>query len=130
MAEEIGEITVRTRIQLRDRFGRFMAILDGAAEATARDLTDKAVELAKANAPVKTGELRDSIEARYAGKVGYVEATAPHAHPIEAGAIAHVIPRDGHNIMHPGNAAQPYIAPVEKQLVPFAPAIVKRNYPG
>lgn len=132
MAEEIGSIVVRQRIQYRDKFGRFAAILDAAAEATARELTDRAVEFAKQNASRfrKSGELEAGIGPRYAGKVGYVESTAPHAHPIEAGAVAHAIPRDGNIIMHPGNAPQPYLAPVEKQLAVVAPGIVAKNYPG
>jgi hypothetical protein len=131
MADDIGGITVRTHIQYRDKFGRFAKLLDAAAVATARELTDKAVELAQQNAPFKSGELRAGIRPRYAGKVGYVESTAPHAHPVEAGAIPHAIPtRRGKTIMHPGNEAQPYLAPVPAQLAPFAPGIAKKHYPG
>jgi hypothetical protein len=128
----IGEVTVRTRVQMRDRLGRFVAILDAAAVATARELTDKAVELAKQNAPVLSGELREGIRPRYAGKVGYVESTAPHAHPVEKGSIPHQIPgafgrADG--VMHPGNQAQPYLEQVPAQLQPFAPGIAAKHYP-
>jgi hypothetical protein len=130
MADDVGTITVRTKIQYRDKFGRFAAILDEAAEATARELTDKAVELAKQNARRfrKTGELEAGI-IRYAGKTGYVESTAPHAHSLERGAIAHAIPRGDKTIMHPGNAAQPYLEQVPGQLQAYAPGIVQKHYP-
>jgi precorrin-6B methylase 2 len=134
MADEIGTITASTSIQMRDSIGRFQAILDRAAEASARDLTDKAVELAKRNAErfKKSGELEASIGPVYQGKKGKVEATAPHAHSIEAGAIAHSIPNAfgrGQAVMHPGNQAQPYLEPVPKQLQPYADGILQRNYP-
>lgn len=130
MSESIGTVSVRTRIQYRDKIGRFAAVLDAAAEATARELTDRAVELARQNAPVKTGALRDGIQPRYAGKAGYVESTVPYAHPVEKGSIPHAIPRGDHIIMHPGNEAQPYLAQVEKQLAPEAPGIATKHYPG
>lgn len=125
----IGEISVRTRIQLRDRFGRFSAQLSEDAVQTAKDLTDKAVELAKAHAPVRSGFLRDTIQPAYAGKVGYVEVGAPYGHAIEKGAIPHAIPRGDHIIMHPGNAAQPYLEPAGRELGQYAEGIVQRNYP-
>lgn len=132
MTERIGEVTVRTRIQYRDKIGRFAKLLDAAAEATARELTDRGVEFAKQNAARfrKTGELERGIVPRYAGKVGYIESNAPHAHPIEAGSIPHAIPRGDTTIMHPGNEAQPYLAQVEKQLAAVAPGIAAKHYPG
>lgn len=134
MADEIGEITASVHVQYRDQLGRFARILDEAAERTARDLTDKAVELAKQNARRfrKTGELEAGIVPVYMGKSGRVDSTAPHAHPVEAGAIAHEIPggfgRD-QGVMHPGNQAQPYLEQVPGQLQAFADGIVERNYP-
>lgn len=134
MADDIGGITVTTHVQMRDQFGRFAKVLDEAAVKSAKDLTDKAVELAKRNAARfrKTGELDRGIVPEYMGKKGRVDSTAPHAHPIEAGAIAHEIPggfgRAG-GVMHPGNAAQPYLEPVGEQLGAFADAILEENYP-
>ncbi len=131
---DIGTVTVRTRVQYRDKFGRFARMLDEAAIAAARELTDKAVELAKQNhAPhSRTDRLMSGIRPRYAGKVGYVESTAPHAHPVEAGAIAHQIPgsfgRDG-SVLHPGNDPAPYLAQVPGQLQAYAPGIVAKHYP-
>lgn len=132
MADVIGHITATTHLQYRDETGRFRAVLDRAAVNTARDLTNKGVELAKRNARRfrKTGELEAGIEPVHMGKKGRVDSTAPHAHPIEAGAVPHAIPRGDSIIMHPGNEAQPYLAPVGEQLAPFAPGILAKNYPG
>lgn len=135
MADEIGEITVQTRVQLRDKLGRYLATLDAAAERTAKEITDKGVELARQNhAPhSRTGELSEGIIAEYHGKAGLIRSTAPHAHPIEKGAIAHMIPnafgRD-EPVLHPGNKAYPYLRQVGTQLQAFALGIAKRNYPG
>lgn len=128
--ENIG---TSVRIQARDKLGRFYKRMDGAAEASARDLVDRGVELAKANAKHfrKTGRLEEGIVADYHGKVGYVRSTAPHAHPVEKGSVAHVENNafgKGKGVMHPGNKAQPYLDQVPAQLAREAEGVIRRNY--
>lgn len=96
---------------------------DAAEEQTARDV----LQDAQRNAPVDTGELRNSgrVVARGGGWV--VEFTADHARPQEYGAGPHLIRADEAEVLrfpgddgewvfrkevsHPGNAPQPYLRP-------------------
>lgn len=97
--------------------------VDAGTEQTAYDV----LQDAQRNAPVKTGELRDSGRVVARGGGWAVEFTAVHAKPQEYGAGPHLIRADEAEVLrfpgeggewvfrkevsHPGNAPQPYLRP-------------------
>ena len=118
-----------------DLLGDFQDELDRAMDQAMDLAVDIVAEDAKLRAPDKTGELKQSIGTRVAGKfaadtlTGVVSAGAPHALPVEDGTRPHVI-RPKHRralrfpviggpggfafakkVDHPGTAPKPFLEP-------------------
>lgn len=141
-------VGVTSRIHLRDRTGRFAALIDEAAQAAVDQASRDGVALAKEFAPRgRTGLLAAGIHTITRGKHlgGFATAGVREAMPQETGARAHVIEshegpfgalankEDGfyssHAVMHPGNPAVHYMKRaadiVNRQLL----NIMKRKMP-
>lgn len=151
------KIGVSRAIMERDRFGQFISAIERAGDDLLEDYANKMSRSAKEKAPVRSGRLRDGImPVRLGHNEWRVVSTAPHAMPIEKGARPHPISAyvrffwekqgrvwmhpdeyfnlTGHAgadpIMHPGNAAQPYLEPAFEQWWPELRADMRRRYPG
>jgi hypothetical protein len=126
-------IRVSSSTQFRNQFGQYQRVLDRAAVETVRDTSQDLGRMAKANAPIRTGELRASIWAIPEGKRARVVATADHAAPIETGASPHFIPgglgRDP-GVNHPGNRPYRYLRRAIQAIMPKFLANAERHYPG
>lgn len=128
-------------VRMRDRIGRFAAIIDAAGVGMAHDMVETTARFAHENAPVGPGrkdyvrrpKLSGSIGFRMtSAKAGVIEAKTGHAGPQEKGAGPHPIPNAfgmGITVMHPGNAAQPYLRPAYIQLQPLLPGMLEKWYP-
>lgn len=131
---------VSTRIQMRDNFDRFIALANEAGEEAARELVETAADDASDRAPVgparrdygRRPKLSANVIPVMVGpKTGHVVATPEHGGPQEKGAGPHPIPNawgSGRTVMHPGNAAQPYIRPAIRALKAKSAAILRRYY--
>lgn len=114
---------VSTEIHFRDNSGRFAAMMAARGAAAARALVEATASEAAAKAPVGPGrrdyarrpKLSSSVEPVMTGaKVGVIVVRAGHGAAQEHGAAAHWIPNafgSGVPVLHPGNAAQPYVRP-------------------
>lgn len=153
-------IAVSNRVIARNSIGQFAAACDRAATETVREAIDRGAELSRSMAPVghkpdpRTVPLAQSIKARMlSATAGVWEADARHAMAIEFGAGVHEIPGDvsffwesaGRMwipyseggppwlhpiIVHPGNAAQPYLRPAYKVVMGEVMSIARKHYPG
>lgn len=133
---------VSTEIRMRDNFGRFLALVEEAGRASAQELVETAADDASELAPVGPARPPKQLARRpklsshihpvmLEPKMGVVVATPGHAAAQEKGAAPHPIPNafgTGATVMHPGNAAQPYIRPAIRGLRLKAPAILRRYY--
>lgn len=134
-------IEARMQVQFRNRLGQFAALCDAAGVSMARDMVETTAAFAHEEAPVGPGrhdygrrpKLTSSIHGRMtSAKAGVVEAKTGHALPQELGAGPHLIPNAfglGIDVMHPGNAPQPYLSPALRHLQPLLPAMLAKHYP-
>lgn len=130
------------QVTFRDNMGRFMGLCDAAARTSAEELARQMEKRAKRNAPSGPGrtdygrrpKLRPSIHALVLGRAWWaVRADTGHAEAIEEGAGPHMIPNAfgrGIPVLHPGNAAQPYLLPAYEAARRSWQRILARNYPG
>lgn len=133
---------VSNQIYMRDNFGRFEAILDEAGVRTAAAMVEAAADDAADRAPVGPGRKDYGrrpklntvvIPVMTSPKVGVIVVRTGHGSSQEHGARPHWIPNAfgmGVPVLHPGNAAQPYVRPAILALRRKAIAIAKRFYPG
>ena len=100
---------------VKNEFGRYASRLESTASDMSEETADAIVTDARQRVPVRTGVLRDSIQARPQG-IGYlVEATAPYAARIEYG--FHSTDSLGRRYHQ---SAQPYLTPAaEAQRAPY-----------
>lgn len=132
---------VSTQIQFRDNSGQFIALLNAAGAAAARELVETAADDAADLAPVgparedygRRGKLTENIEpVMTSAKVGVIVVRPLHGGAQEHGAGPHMIPNAfgrGAPVLHPGNPAQPFVRPAIIALKGKARAIIERFYP-
>jgi hypothetical protein len=133
---------VSAQVTFRDNMGRFMGLCDAAARTSAEELAQQMERRAKRRAPSgparddygRRMKLRPSISAVILGRAWWaVVARAEHAEAIEKGAGPHMIPNAfgrGVPVLHPGNAAQPYLLPSYEAARASWRRILAKNYPG
>lgn len=108
----MGGFVVRTHVQNRDHFGRFLAEYNANAARAVADTAEAIALEARANAPKRTGQLAASIYAVPHGKSATIETHNDHAAPQEFGAGPHDIPNAfgwGITVHHPGNPATHFL---------------------
>lgn len=147
----MADVASSTHVVLRNSMGQFIRDCEEAAGRTIEDAVKEGAQLSRDLAPVgtkvdkRTIPLRDSIEPVVVSRThGFWQATARHALAIEKGAVPHPISgkvkffweeegrwwTPGDNVInHPGNAAQPYLAPAYKVIMKRVPSIMRRYYP-
>lgn len=145
-------VAVSNRVIARNDIGQFRRACSDAAEKTVEEAVERGAKLSRQMAPSgtkrdpRTTKLKKSIEPHMLGRTqGEWVATARHALAIEKGAVPHIITgwvnffwenqgRDweaGPNrINHPGNAAQPYLAPAYRVIMRQVMQIARDKYPG
>lgn len=133
---------VSAQVTFRDNMGRFMGLCDAAARTSAEELAKQMQARARRRAPSgpprddydRREKLRPSIHALVLGRAWWaVRADAGHAEAIEKGAGAHMIPNAfgrGVPVLHPGNAAHPYLMPAYEAARASWRRILAANYPG
>lgn len=136
---------VSNRVSVRSSLGTFINDVERSTTRTVERAIEEGAAASRALAPVgekvdkRTLPLRDSIFTRMEGpNRGYWYSVARHALPIEYGARAHPIIGSPHFqfywdaagrwwipglmgdpdfIMHPGNAAQPFLRPAYEAVI-------------
>lgn len=133
---------------VRNQIGQYIERGERACHDAVVDQLQESAILAQVQAPVKTGQLKNSIGYRMTGEYeGVVEATAAHAAPQEFGAGPHSIGAPGQTlfnpsdssgsrffakgpVQHPGNPPVGFLASAldaaEAGLLPK----LRRNWPG
>ena len=147
--------TVSSHVIVRDDMGRFIADIAGAATRTVEDALDVGISAAQAQAPTRTGRLRNSfVPAILSRTSGVFVNTAPYARFQDQGAEPHDISayvrffwdrmgrmwlhpdeylnKFGHPgadpIRHPGNPATHFMDAGYDAIKRRMPAILRRNY--
>lgn len=134
-----------TRVQARNRMGQFAAECAAAAVLSAQQIAELGANVARAEAPVKTGRLVGSIRAVPKGKTAYWSVNTPYAMFQEKGTGARKLPgnvtffwenagrfwKPGRNMInHPGNPGIHYMEYSYEAASAAAMTIVRANYPG
>lgn len=138
-------ITVTSQVSVRNRFGQFARLCEEAGEDSVDKVLATGEKIARAAAPSETGELKGGIQSVKLTRVtGAVRSTADHTMPQEDGAVPHDIPRsfgrpppwgfgaawDRPGAWHPGNRAQPFLAPALAWMRANLMRIAHGEYPG
>lgn len=149
---------ITTKVYARNRIGEFIAECEEAGRRTVHEMLEEGARVARASAPVgtkpdpRTIPLKDSIEVIQTSRTsGYFSSSARHAAPIEFGAAAHLIEGSPYLhffwenegrwfvpglmgevdiVNHPGNAAQPFMAPGLQAMALRYGSIAEHNYHG
>lgn len=139
--------TVSNRVFARDDFGRFLADIDEAAQATVSELLSIGIATSRVAAPVKTGRLRESfMRQMLSSHSGVYANTAPYAKFQDEGVGPNEKPADvsfwwqaqgrfwspdstgTQVIQHPGNPASNFMAAGWAAIRAAAPSVTAKHY--
>lgn len=129
-------LELKYEVHFRDQFGQFKAACDAAATRSVKETADDLRDLAADNAPVKSGDLRDSIRVEeISSRSAAVGSSLKYARPQEEGGVPHAIDTtwpygEEHIIQHPGNPATHFLKRAVDTIMPKFLANMKKNYPG
>lgn len=141
----MAEVTARTRVQVRDSFGRFIAECERAKVRTAEVMGRHGYAVSVSRAPRRTGVLADTMWLNIDNGVAQWGSRLPYAQAQDKGGRPHLISGNpwlsfawdksptgrfkGPDVNHPGNPAVHFLRDGQSAAMSIAMAVARREYP-